>query len=591
MHTNLFLTHLAPNYSAYALKRLVFANGGPAKGPAESAPAAVPDAKVEQQKKVAEQLKALKETINTSEDNVKTIAAAIDMGSQEAEVKQAILLYSLSKHAKALPGDKQEIIDKIKDAIVADKLPMKDIMFYGGTDGSRFLLRKVLIKGEGWHTGKAQAFDQLKALGDRLFPASARTLRDDNIAIIDAYIDAHGRAAKNEVVKANQDKFLPGGALFNLALALQRAKHAQEVLSNKKVPFDATTQEVFLELGSAKGADDNRKSGLWAVGKVKEEPKVEPKVEEPKVEKPKAEEPKVEKLPRNPDAEKTWVEGMVDRDYKIFVQAYQNMTDRVDYYGPGKEQNVFNRRPIMDIKTSALLSVAMGYGVEYGKERDTAKQINRFKVRGVYLKETGIDGERIFLQAMEEDLRNYYKKEIEKNGIVIRTPDAKELAERDAFTKDFEKYFEERLKEFEAKASTDLKGKTLNNAMYSGPLFSVTKDPLWSTLVDVRRGPDVGGKPQFEYYIRGTKKDRAAVTAFMKDIALQQYDTEHKFVVLGTPKAVEAPAVAPAAPTVETPAPAPTPAVETPAPAPTVEPTPAAEPVPTPARSALEERL
>lgn len=565
----------------------MYVDGGAAKGPGERAPAAAPEG-VEQQKKVAAQLKALKETINKSEDNVKAIAAAIDMSSQEAEVKQAILLYSLSKHAKALPGDKQEIIDKIKDAIAADKLPMKDIMFYGGTDGSPFLLRKVLRRGESWHTGKTQAFDQLKGLGDRLFPASARTLRDNNIAIIDAYIDARGRTAKNEVVKANQDKFLPGGTLFDLALALQRAKHAQDVLSNKKVPFDASTQEVFLELGSIEDTDENRKSGLWAVGKVKEEPKVEPKVEEPKVEEPKVEEPKPapkpepEKLPRNPDAEKTWVEGMVDRDYKIFVQAYQNMTDRVDYYGPGKEQNVFNRRPIMDIKTSALLSVAMGYGVEYGKERDTAKQINRFKVRGVYLKETGIDGERIFLQAMEEDLRNYYKKEIEKNGIVIKTPDAKELAERDAFTKDFEKYFEERLKEWESKAGTDLKGKTLNNSMYAGSLFSVTKDPLWSTLVDVRRGPIVEGKPQFEYYIRGTKKDRAAVTAFMKDIALQQYDTDHKFVVLGTPKAAVAP-----------PAVAPTPAVEppAPAPAPTVEPTPSPEPVPTPARSALEERI
>lgn len=578
MNIKLFPSHLSANYSTFMLKRLAYVAGGPESGPA-AGPAKGPAERADAKRETAKKLAALKESISKDPDNVKKIAAAIDMSAQEDEVKQAVLRYDLSKFSKRLPAAQEAIISKIKDAIRDGAIKMDDIVFYGGTDYKPFNLKRVLRQTKDWHNKKIQAFQEMKALGDRLHPQSIKdriqsALNGFGTGEIDLYITAKERGTtKSEVIKTHAEAFLAEDGLFNIALAYQRAKHAHQELGGGK-PFDVSKQEVYLDVGKINMDPATRKSGIWALGEIKPEPQEEPKVEEPKPEEPKQEEPKREEpkvepkpepepkveppkpepksepevLPTGPDPEKEWVEGMISKDYKIFVQAYQNMTSRNDYNGLGKEQNVFMRDPIMDIKTPALHEVAMGYGVEHGKERDTTKQINRFKVRGVYLKETGIDAERIFLRELENDLRAYYKKLVKENGIKFNKPNPKEQAERDAFTKKFEKYFEARLQEFEAKASTDQKGKTLHNAMYSGSLFSVTEDAIWSTLVDVRRGPDVGGKPQFEYYIRGAKRtDRADVLSYMKQVALQQYDLDHKFIVLGekklntpTPSSVEA---------------------------------------------------
>ena len=559
MNIKYFHSHLSSNYSTFMLKRLVYVAGGPESAPA-SGPAKGPKERADAKKDAAQKLAALKESISRDPDNVKKIAAAIDMSAQEDDVKQAVLRYDLSKFAKRLPARQEAIISKIKDAIRDGAITMDDIVFYGGTDHKRFNLKNVLRQTKDWHNKKIQAFQEMKLLGDRLHPQSAKNriqsaFNDSDTGEINLYITAKEKGTtKSEVIKKHEEAFLAADGLFNLALAYQRAKHAHQELGGGK-PFDPSKQEVYLDVSKENTDPSTRKSGIWALGEVKaeeEEPAPEPpRREEPKEEEPKREEPPKpeepeeprpepklpEVVPPQPEEEKAWIEGMISKDYKIFVQAYQNMTSRNDYNGLGREQNVFMRDPIMNIKTPALQSVAMGYGVEHGKERDTTKQINRFKVRGVYLKETGIDGERIFLRELENDLRNYYKEIIKKNGIKINKPNPKEQAERDAFAKKFEKYFETRLQEFEAKAGTDLKGKTLHNAMYSGSLFSVTEDAIWSTLVDVRRGSDIGGKPQFEYYIRGEKrKDRADVTSFMKAIALQQYDLDHKFIVLGAPK-------------------------------------------------------
>lgn len=559
MNTKLFHASVSSYFSTYMLKRFVYVAGGPERGPS-TGPAKGPGERADTRLDTAKKLAALKESINKDPDNVKKIAVAIDMADREEDVKQAVLRYDLSKYAKRLPAAQEAIISKIKGAIKDGSIKMDDIVFYGGTDFKRFSLKKVLNQTKDWHAKKAQALQDMMALGDRLHPQSAKdTLQyysgKFGTGVIEMYISAEKRGdTKKSVIEHHTEAFLSEGGLFNLALAFQRAKNAHKELGGGK-PFDLSKQEVYLDVGKKNVDQSTRKSGIWALGEVKaeepapapeperEEPPVEPKPEpkpepapEPEREKPPVE-PKIEVVPPQSEEEKAWIEGMISKDYKIFVQAYQNMTSRNDYNGLGKEQNVFMRDPIMNIKTPALQSVAMGYGVEHGKERDTTKQINRFKVRGAYLKETGIDGERIFLRELENDLRNYYKEFIKKNGIKINKPNPKEQAERDAFAKKFEKYFETRLQEFEAKASTDLKGKTLHNAMYSGSLFSVTEDAIWSTLVDVRRGPDIGGKPQFEYYIRGEKrKDRADVSASMKAIALQQYDLDHKFIVLGAPK-------------------------------------------------------
>lgn len=218
----------------------------------------------------AAELAKLKETIDTAKDNVKKIAAAI--GEDEAAVKQAILRYDLAKHAKALPSPKQAIINKIKNAIRDGRLKTSDIMFYGGTDGTRFNLGKVLGKGQSWHNENIQAFNQLIALGNRLHPKKARDLRDTYLAEIKLYMGKKNLAGRRQVLRDHSGIFLPGGGLFDLALALKRAKHAQKELSNGAYAFDSSSQEVFLDLRDITYVgEDFRKSGIWAIGEVAEE--------------------------------------------------------------------------------------------------------------------------------------------------------------------------------------------------------------------------------------------------------------------------------------------------------------------------------
>lgn len=291
-----------------APSRLVFRGALAKSGPGDrlkGEPAADASEKAREAPKkeptVGEQLAALKEDVRAKQ-SAKRIAKAINMVGREEEVKDAVLNYDLAKDAEPIASDKQDIIDAIKKAIAEGKLKAKDIIFYGGTDGTPFLLRKVLAKKEAWHDSKALAFDQLIGLGERLYPKSARDLRDSKIDMIREYIAARGRNAKNAVVKKYRDDFLPGGGLFDLALALQRAKHAQKDFTKGTVEFNSLEQEVYLELGNIEYEETQRKSGVWA-GEVAEVPKpVPPPEPEPQPE-PTPEPPPPEKLPEPPPPE------------------------------------------------------------------------------------------------------------------------------------------------------------------------------------------------------------------------------------------------------------------------------------------------
>lgn len=218
----------------------------------------------------AAELAKLKEAIKSGA-NVKRIADAIT--EREEDVKQAILLYDLSEKVPLdnLTAAQKQIIQKIKTELAkgdAGKLRKRDIIFFGGTDGTPHRMWRVERWKKKKHDDRVRAFDQLEGLGPRLFPEKSRKLLADNLSKIKEYRDASTPAKKVRVVKKYSKLFLDPGGLFDLALAMMRAEKAVKDFSGSD--FIPLEHEVYLDLGNKYNTAPDRKSGIWAIGEVAE---------------------------------------------------------------------------------------------------------------------------------------------------------------------------------------------------------------------------------------------------------------------------------------------------------------------------------
>lgn len=168
------------------------------------------------------------------------------------QLNNALLYYDPGLHEQDqnIADHEKSIIDAIFALKKEGKLKGIRINFMGGTDG----MRHNKTQSKEWHQAKSIAFDKLIGFKDRTIP---RNLLDDSkITLIRAYQKAVGEDTVDAFfqVQENKDAFFPGGALFDLALALQRA----EDLKKKYENADLNNETDYLDLQLGANVDDQK---------------------------------------------------------------------------------------------------------------------------------------------------------------------------------------------------------------------------------------------------------------------------------------------------------------------------------------------
>lgn len=201
------------------------------------------DERKEQQKELERQEKLYSKVAETIDESVEA-------------VRGALLHYELGKYEHTSDSSPAKaILDKIAAAKSAGKLPQMELVFQGGSDGTRYSVEKIKTNGSAWHQEKKGAFQMLL---DAAFiePASVQQMIQSNRALLERYIVSPD---PDSIIAANRSLFVTGGKLFDIATSFQRSMDARK--SFYSGAFNPKQEKVFIDLQRVIGKK-YRKSGI-----------------------------------------------------------------------------------------------------------------------------------------------------------------------------------------------------------------------------------------------------------------------------------------------------------------------------------------
>ena len=138
------------------------------------------------------------------------------------------------------------------------------LVFLGGTDSTRHLMKN---KSEDWHNAKKDAFNKLINLSkaNRLAPPNIQAKLTDSatVNLINEYISAND---PNKFMKDHSNDFLPGGALFDIALAFQRAEQLKNHLDFENDESEINEKDfIYLDINKNNQGRAYRKASVRLV--------------------------------------------------------------------------------------------------------------------------------------------------------------------------------------------------------------------------------------------------------------------------------------------------------------------------------------
>ncbi|MDP2642935.1 MAG: WG repeat-containing protein, partial [Candidatus Peregrinibacteria bacterium] len=189
------------------------------------------------------------------------------------DIKKAFLYYyKLDGSIKGDASQKtKEILNGTKALLTTQSLNKEQLSYLGSVDGTRYSLKKVEKQTPKWHQKKADALAKLLELnsaGRVLFIPEDKAPGEETKALIADYIAKVATATPEALNQAkalindNQSVFLDAQGIFNIALAVERARDVKaRILGDPNVELD-TTDIIRIELGAKVKTLADRKSGL-----------------------------------------------------------------------------------------------------------------------------------------------------------------------------------------------------------------------------------------------------------------------------------------------------------------------------------------
>jgi|GEM_PF-5486939 len=189
------------------------------------------------------------------------------------EIKKAFKYYQLDGKARGyIKGTEkkktEEILNGISKLVKEEKIKPEQLAYIGSVDGTKYLMDKVLKQTQKWHEEKRDALEVLLGfIGNNTVIFEPNDKKPDTATqeLIKQYILKVGSDldAAKQLVTDHQDKFLLAQGIFNMALAVQRARNIKaRVFDDENSRLDSSKDVIRIELGTDEDTDADRKSGL-----------------------------------------------------------------------------------------------------------------------------------------------------------------------------------------------------------------------------------------------------------------------------------------------------------------------------------------
>ncbi len=202
---------------------------------------------------------------------LKNLLKSISIEASPEQIKKAFKYYQLDGRKRGYIDGKEkkktkEIIDGVKQLLKDGKIKQEQLAYIGSVDGTKYLPEKVEAQSEEWHKEKADALETLIGFigyNTVIFEPATTTPDQAKKNLILEYIRASDITARKKVVTDHADDFLQAQGIFNMALAVQRARDIKSrVLDDKNATLDTQKDIIRIELGTDEHTDADRKSGL-----------------------------------------------------------------------------------------------------------------------------------------------------------------------------------------------------------------------------------------------------------------------------------------------------------------------------------------